>query len=107
MPGAAQSDRRSLGTNSIFPQRGRSNAFARRRRGYAPHDPVKGDPNMSLIDKITGRAKKAAGDVADDPSLRREGRKEERKGEAKDDLARAQDRADDKADEVADLERRT
>ena len=40
---------------------------------------------MSLIDKITGRAKKAAGDVADDPSLRREGRKEERKGEAKDD----------------------
>jgi uncharacterized protein YjbJ (UPF0337 family) len=62
---------------------------------------------MSLIDKITGRTKKAAGDVADDPSLRREGRKEERKGEAKEDLARAEDRADDKADEVADLERRT
>ena len=62
---------------------------------------------MSLIDKITGRAKKAAGDVADDPSLCREGRKEERKGEAKEDLARAEDRADDKADEVADLERRT
>jgi uncharacterized protein YjbJ (UPF0337 family) len=62
---------------------------------------------MSLIDKITGRAKKAAGDVADDPSLRREGVKEERKGEAKEDLARAEDRADEKADEVADLERRT
>ena len=62
---------------------------------------------MSLIDKITGRAKKAAGDVADDPSLRREGVKEQRKGEAKDDLARAEDRADDKAEEVADLERRT
>ena len=62
---------------------------------------------MSLIDKITGRAKKAAGDVAGDPSLRREGVKEERKGEAKEDLARAEDRADDKADEVADLERRT
>jgi len=62
---------------------------------------------MGLLDKITGRAKKAAGDVADDPSLRREGRQEERKGEAKDDLARAQDRADAKADEVADLERRT
>jgi uncharacterized protein YjbJ (UPF0337 family) len=62
---------------------------------------------MSIIDKITGRAKKAAGDVADDPSLRREGAKEERKGEAKDDLARAEDKADAKADEVADLERRT
>ncbi len=62
---------------------------------------------MSLIDKITGRAKKAAGDVTGDTSLRREGVKEERKGEAKEDLARAEDRADDKADEVADLERRT
>jgi uncharacterized protein YjbJ (UPF0337 family) len=62
---------------------------------------------MSLIDKITGRAKKAAGDVAGDTSLRRAGVKEERKGEAKEDLARAEDRADDKADEVADLERRT
>ncbi len=38
---------------------------------------------MSIIDKITGRAKKAAGDLADDPSLRREGRNEERKGDAK------------------------
>jgi uncharacterized protein YjbJ (UPF0337 family) len=62
---------------------------------------------MSLIDKITGRAKKAVGDVADDPSLRREGRKEERKGEAKDKLADAQDRVEDKAEDVADLERRT
>ena len=62
---------------------------------------------MSILDKITGRAKKAAGDVADDPSLRREGRREERKGEAKDELSRNQERADRKADEVADLERRT
>jgi uncharacterized protein YjbJ (UPF0337 family) len=62
---------------------------------------------MGLLDKLTGRAKKAAGDIADDPSLRREGRQEERKGEAKEDLARAEDRADAKADEVADLERRT
>jgi uncharacterized protein YjbJ (UPF0337 family) len=62
---------------------------------------------MSIIDKITGKAKQAAGDVANDPSLRREGLKEERKGEAKDDLARAEAKADDKADEVADLERRT
>ena len=62
---------------------------------------------MSILDKITGRAKKAAGDVADDPSLRREGRQEERKGEAKDELARADERAEEKADEVSDLERRT
>ena len=62
---------------------------------------------MSIIDKITGRAKKAAGDIADDPSLRREGRQEERKGEAKDELGRAQEKADRKAEEVANLERKT
>jgi len=62
---------------------------------------------MSILDKITGRAKKAAGDLADDPSLRREGRREERKGEAKDELSDAQDRTAEKANEVADLERKT
>jgi uncharacterized protein YjbJ (UPF0337 family) len=62
---------------------------------------------MGLIDKLTGRAKKAAGDLADDESLRRRGRQEERKGEAKDELARDQERADRKADEVANLERKT
>ena len=62
---------------------------------------------MSLIDKITGRAKKAAGDLAGDNSLRREGRQEERKGQAKDELARDQERADAKAEEIANLERKT
>jgi uncharacterized protein YjbJ (UPF0337 family) len=62
---------------------------------------------MGLLDKITGRAKKAAGDVTGDASLRRQGRQEERKGEAKDELAETQDRADAKAEEVANLERRT
>jgi uncharacterized protein YjbJ (UPF0337 family) len=62
---------------------------------------------MSILDKISGRFKKAAGDVADDPSLRRKGRQEERKGEAKDELAQAQERADAKAEEVANLERKT
>jgi uncharacterized protein YjbJ (UPF0337 family) len=62
---------------------------------------------MGIIDKITGRAKKAAGDITDDASLRREGRAEERKGEAKDELSSAQEKADAKAEEVADLERRT
>ena len=62
---------------------------------------------MGLTDKITGRVKKAAGDLADDASLRREGRQEERKGEAKEELARDQERADRKAEEVANLERKT
>jgi uncharacterized protein YjbJ (UPF0337 family) len=62
---------------------------------------------MSIKDKITGRVKKAAGDLADDSSLRREGAREERKGEAKEELERAQDHAAAKANEVADLERRT
>jgi uncharacterized protein YjbJ (UPF0337 family) len=62
---------------------------------------------VGFLDKLTGRAKKAAGDIKDDPSLRREGRQEERKGEAKDELSNAQQRADDKADEVANLERKT
>jgi uncharacterized protein YjbJ (UPF0337 family) len=62
---------------------------------------------MGLLDKITGRAKKAAGDLADDPSLRREGRQEERKGEAKEDLARSQEKVEEKSAEVSDLERKT
>jgi uncharacterized protein YjbJ (UPF0337 family) len=62
---------------------------------------------VSILDKITGRAKKAAGDLADDPSLRREGRREEAKGEAKDQLDSAQDKVAEKASEVSDLERKT
>jgi len=62
---------------------------------------------MSLLDKLTGRTKKAAGDLADDPSLRREGRREEKKGEAKEKLDRAEEAVEDKASEVADLERKT
>jgi uncharacterized protein YjbJ (UPF0337 family) len=54
-----------------------------------------------MIDRISGRLKKAAGDIADDPGLRRQGAREERKVDAKEDLERAQ-RA---ADEVARLER--
>jgi uncharacterized protein YjbJ (UPF0337 family) len=63
--------------------------------------------SMSILDKITGRAKKAAGDLTGDPSTRAQGRREERKGEEKEKLAEAQDRAAEKAQDVADLERRT
>ena len=62
---------------------------------------------MGITDKITGRVKKAAGDLTDDASLRQEGRREERKGEAKDELAKAHEKTDRKAEEVADLERKT
>ena len=62
---------------------------------------------MGILDKLTGRAKQAAGDLADDPSLRRQGRREEEKGEKKEQLDRAQEKAEDKAAEVADLERKT
>ncbi len=62
---------------------------------------------MGLKDKITGRTKKAAGDLSDDASLRREGRQEERKGEAKEERDLAHEKADAKSQEVADLERKT
>jgi uncharacterized protein YjbJ (UPF0337 family) len=62
---------------------------------------------MGITDKITGRIKKAAGDLTDDPALRREGRREERKGEAKEERDRAREKADLKAEEVANLERKT
>jgi uncharacterized protein YjbJ (UPF0337 family) len=62
---------------------------------------------MSIVDKATGRIKKAAGDLADDAKLRREGRKEERKGEAKEERDRAHEKAHEKAAEVEDLERKT
>ena len=69
---------------------------------------------MGITDQITGRVKKAAGDILGDDKIRGEGRREERKGEAKEELgrqeARAQReeaRADRKADEVDRLERST
>ena len=62
---------------------------------------------MSIIDKLTGRTKKAAGDLAGDESLRRQGSREERKGEAKEQLDRATDKVQRKAEEVSDLERKT
>lgn len=62
---------------------------------------------MGILDKITGRAKQAAGDLTDDPSMRRQGKREEQKGEKKEELDRAQSKADEKAEEVADLERKT
>jgi uncharacterized protein YjbJ (UPF0337 family) len=58
-----------------------------------------------LVDRITGRVKKAAGDLKDDPKLREQGTREEQKADAKEALARAQREADERAEEVARLER--
>jgi len=62
---------------------------------------------MGLMDKITGRVKKTAGEMTDDKKVQREGALQERKGEAKDELDSADEQAERKAEEVADLERRT
>lgn len=62
---------------------------------------------MGIQDKVTGKVKQAAGDLAGDPDLRRQGRTEEAKGEAKEDLDRAEERADEEAQRVADLERKS
>ena len=62
---------------------------------------------MGLMDKISGRAKQAAGDLSGDADTKRQGKQEERKGDAKEELARDQEKADAKADEVANLERKT
>ena len=62
---------------------------------------------MGLMDKISGRAKQAAGDITGDADTKRQGKQEERKGDAKEELARDQEKADAKADEVANLERKT
>ena len=62
---------------------------------------------MGIMDKITGRAKKAAGDITDDASLRQQGRKEEQKGDAKENAARQQEKADAESERAAKLERET
>ena len=88
--------RRSLSFSGIPPGVARLRTSERRK-----------EATMGILDKITGRAKQAAGDLADDASLKRQGRREEEKGEKKEQLDRAQDKVEDKAQEVADLERKT
>ena len=67
------------------------------------HWKEKGVRRVGLFDKLTGRTKKAAGDLTDNPSLRREGRQEERKGQAKEELSRTEEAAERKAEEIGNL----
>jgi uncharacterized protein YjbJ (UPF0337 family) len=64
------------------------------------------DRDMSFKDRVSGRVKKAAGDLLGDRPLRRQGVREERKAEAKEDLARQEEELERRAARVADLERR-
>lgn len=69
---------------------------------------------MGITDKVSGRAKQAAGDLAGSESLRRQGAQEERKGEAKEELVdeerraeAAEARVERKEKEIDDLDHRT
>ena len=62
---------------------------------------------MGITDKISGRVKQAAGDLAGDEDTKRQGRQEERKGEAKEEAAEAENEAAAKREEAANLERKT
>ena len=56
---------------------------------------------MGLMDKILGRGKKAAGDMAGDSSLRHEGMHQEKEGMAEDRAASAEDHAQEAREEAA------
>lgn len=62
---------------------------------------------MSITDKISGRVKKAVGDLTGDSSIRREGAQEERKGEVREEAQQAEEEAVEKRREAANLERKT
>jgi uncharacterized protein YjbJ (UPF0337 family) len=59
---------------------------------------------MGLMDRITGRAKKAAGDLSGDAGLRRQGAREEAKADAQEDLKHAQDQVEEQAVRVREAE---
>ncbi len=53
-------------------------------------------------DKMTGRAKQAAGDLTDNEELEREGEKDEAAGKVKDKVDDARDKVDDAVDKAKD-----
>lgn len=56
---------------------------------------------MGLLDKLLGRGKKAAGDLAGDDSLRREGATQEREGAAEDRAAQHEELAQEQRNQAA------
>ncbi|MDW3215336.1 MAG: CsbD family protein [Ilumatobacteraceae bacterium] len=71
--------------------------------GYASVDPRRKEPPMSgAMDKVTGRAKQAAGDLTDNDELEREGEADEAAGKAKDAVDDVKDGVNDAIDNVKD-----
>jgi uncharacterized protein YjbJ (UPF0337 family) len=62
---------------------------------------------MGLKDRISGRVKKAAGDLAGDEGLKRQGAREEGKADAKEDLQRAHEEVEEQVARVREQERAT
>lgn len=56
---------------------------------------------MGFLDKLLGRGKKAAGDLAGDSSLRREGAAQERAGAAEDRASQHEDLAQEQRNQAA------
>lgn len=56
---------------------------------------------MGLLDKLLGRGKKAAGDLAGDSSLRREGAAQERQGAAEERASTHEEMAQEQRDQAA------
>ncbi len=57
------------------------------------------------MDEAKGRVKQAAGDLTDDPDLKREGKVDEGAGKLKDKLDKAKDWVEDKIDDAKDRSR--
>jgi uncharacterized protein YjbJ (UPF0337 family) len=62
---------------------------------------------MGLTDKVSGRAKQAAGAVTGSKSTERQGKQEEAKADKKEEAAEAQSKAEQKQAEADNLERKT
>jgi uncharacterized protein YjbJ (UPF0337 family) len=56
---------------------------------------------MSLLDRILGRGKKVAGEMADDPSMRREGMHQEQEARAEERAERHEELAQEERDRAA------
>ena len=63
--------------------------------------PSEQEASMGLLDRLLGRGKKAAGDLAGDSSLRREGMHQEREGMAEDRAAQHEQMAQENRERAA------
>jgi uncharacterized protein YjbJ (UPF0337 family) len=63
-----------------------------------------GSVGMGFLDRLSGRLKKATGDLTGDKGLQRQGAREERKADAKEDLQRAHEQVEEQAARVRDAD---